>query len=130
MDDPTWITRELAIAVHRRQLAEHGGADGVRDMGLLDSALSRPRHLFAYSDPTPDIPALAAAYAFGIAKNHAFIDGNKRTAFVVCRSFLLFNGYDMTATKEERYKTFLDLAAGMINELQLVEWLTRNTKKI
>ena len=80
MDDPIWISEELAQAIHSRQLAEHGGADGVRDIGLLQSALARPRQQFAYSDPTPDIPALAAAYAFGIAKNHAFIDGNKRTA--------------------------------------------------
>ena len=75
MDDPIWISIELAIAIHQRQLAEHGGADGVRDKGLLESALGRPRHLFAYSDPTPEAPQLAAAYAFGIAKNLAFLDG-------------------------------------------------------
>lgn len=130
MDDPTWITRELAIAIHRRQLAEHGGADGMRDPGLLDSALGRPRHLFAYSDPTPDIPTLAAAYGFGIAKNHAFIDGNKRTAFVVCRTFLILNRYDMTATREDRYFTFLRLAAGEISETTLVEWMKQNTSPI
>jgi death on curing protein len=129
MDDPTWISRELAIAIHKRQLAEHGGADGVRDAGLLDSALGRPRHLFAYSDPTPDIPTLAAAYAFGIAKNHAFIDGNKRTAFVVCRTFLLLNGFDLTAAREDRYKTFLALAAGEVSESQLVVWLVANSKR-
>jgi death-on-curing protein len=107
MDDPIWITRDLATAIHNRQLAEHGGADGVRDEGLLDSALGRPRHLFAYTDPTPDIPTLAAAYAFAIAKNHAFIDGNKRTAYVVCRTFLVLNGYDMTAPLVDRYPIFL-----------------------
>ena len=123
MDDPIWISVELAIAIHKRQLAEHGGADGVRDMGLLESAISRPRHLFAYEQPTPSIPALAAAYAFGIARNHAFIDGNKRTAYVVCRTFLVLNGFDLTATKEQRYQMFLDLAAGSISQEQLTVWL-------
>ena len=130
MDDPIWITREFAVAVHRRQLAEHGGADGVRDLGLLESALSRPRHLFAYSDPTPDVPTMAAAYGFGIAKNHPFLDGNKRTAFVVCRSFMILNGHDLTATREARYQTFLDLAAGAISESDLIVWLHANSKQL
>ena len=128
MDDPIWVTADLAIAIHKRQLAEHGGADGVRDMGLLESAIGRPRHLFAYSDPTPDIPSLAASYAFGVARNHAFIDGNKRTAYVVCRTFLLLNGFDLTASKEQRYQTFLDLAAGTFTEQQLAAWLTSHTR--
>jgi death on curing protein len=130
MDDPIWISKELAIAIHKRQLAEHGGADGVRDANLLDSALNRPRNLFAYDDPTPSIPALAAAYAFGIAKNHAFIDGNKRTAYVVCRTFLLLNGYDLTAEREERYQVFLDLAAGSVSEGDLIKWLTINVARV
>lgn len=130
MDDPIWITREFAVAVHRRQLAEHGGADGVRDLGLLESALSRPRHLFAYSDPTPDVPTMAAAYGFGIAKNHPFLDGNKRTAFVVCRSFMILNGHDLTATREARYQTFLDLAADAISESDLIVWLHANSKQL
>ena len=129
MDDPIWISLELATAIHQRQLAEHGGADGVRDAGLLDSALGKPRHLFAYSDPTPSIPRLAAAYAFGIARNHAFIDGNKRTAYVVCRVFLLLNGYDLTAPPIERYTTFLKLAAGELGEDELAGWLSANTKR-
>ena len=128
MDDPIWISSELAMAIHKRQLAEHGGADGVRDMGLLESAIGRPRQLFAYTDPTPDIPSLAASYAFGIARNHAFIDGNKRTAYVVCRTFLLLNGFDLTASKEERYQTFLDLAAGALTEQQLAAWLAAHTR--
>ncbi len=123
MDDPIWISVELAVAIHKRQLAEHGGADGVRDMGLLESALGRPRHLFAYTDPTPELPALAASYAFGVARNHAFIDGNKRTAYVVCRTFLLLNGLDMTASKEDRYRCFLALAAGTMSESDLAAWL-------
>lgn len=129
MDDPIWISIELTTSIHRRQLAEHGGADGVRDPGMLESALGRPRHLFAYADPSPDIPALAAAYAFGIAKNHAFIDGNKRTAYVVCRTFLLLNGYDLTAPPIERYTTFLALAAGDLSEDALADWLRQHTKR-
>src|ERR1700722_15783495 len=129
MDDPIWISIELTLAIHSRQLAEHGGADGVRDQGLLESALGRARHLFAYGDPTPGPPQLAAAYAFGIAKNHAFIDGNKRTAYVVCRTFLLMNGFDMTASLEERYVTFLALAAGDLSEESLAEWLVKNTQR-
>ncbi len=128
MDDPVWISRELALAIHARQLAEHGGADGVRDEGLLDSALGRPRNRFAYEDPTPSIPALAASYAFGIARNHAFIDGNKRTAYVVCRTFLLLNGFDLTADRVERYTTFLSLAEGSLEEPDLVAWLTAHTR--
>ncbi len=130
IDDPIWISTELAIAIHKRQLAEHGGADGVRDRGLLESALGRPRNLFAYTDPTPDVPSLAASYAFGVARNHAFIDGNKRTAYVVCRTFLLLNGFDMVATKEERYRTFLDLAAGAITEEHLASWLDEHAHRI
>jgi death-on-curing protein len=126
MDDPIWISKTLARAIHSRQLAEHGGADGVRDEGLLDSALSRPRHLFAYEQPTPEIPALAAAYAFGIAKNHAFIDGNKRTAAVVCETFLALNGYTLNADDADMYPVFLGLAAGSMGEGDLIKWLIAN----
>jgi death-on-curing protein len=129
MDDPIWISKELAIAIHQRQLAEHGGADGVRDEGLLDSALDRARQRFAYEDPTPSMPVLAAAYAFGIARNHAFIDGNKRTAYVVCRTFLILNGFDLTAEPIDRYRTFLDLAAGSLSEPELAIWLTEHAKR-
>jgi death on curing protein len=130
MDDPIWISVELATAIHRRQLAEHGGADGVRDQGLLESALGRPRHLFAYSDPTPQVPQLAAAYAFGIAKNHAFIDGNKRTAAVVCETFLNLNGFELFATDAEAYPIFLALAAGELSEEQFTDWLVKFTRPI
>lgn len=129
MDDPIWISTNLALGIHKRQLAEHGGLDGTRDPALLESALARPRHQFAYTTPTPDIPALAASYAFGIAKNHPFLDGNKRTAYVVCRTFLLLNGHDMTASLERRYLTFLGLAAGEVSEEALVTWLRENTRK-
>lgn len=128
MDDPIWISRELVLAIHSRQLAEHGGADGVRDEGMLDSALGRPRNRFAYEDPTPDIPALAASYAFGIARNHAFVDGNKRTAAVVCETFLALNGLSLDATDVEMYPIFLSLAEGSLEEPELVAWLTAHTR--
>jgi death-on-curing protein len=127
MDDPIWISETLAMAIHRRQLAEHGGLDGVRDPGLLQSALARPRHLFAYTDPTPGLPALAASYAYGIARNHPFIDGNKRTAAVVCETFLELNGMSIEATDMELYPIFLDLAAGAISEEELAEWLVEHS---
>ena len=130
MDDLIWISVELVLAIHRRQLAEHSGADGVRDAGLLESAISRPRHVFAYADPKPDVPTLAAAYAFGIAKNHAFIDGNKRTAYVVCRTFLILNGFDLTVSQQERFQTFISLAAGQLSEDALAKWLVENTSRI
>jgi len=105
-------------------LAEHGGSDGIRDEGLLDSALAKPLNVFAYGENV-DLFTLAASYAFGIARNHAFVDGNKRTALVVCLGFLRFNGMTLTATREDRYLTFLGLAAGEITEAQMTEWLER-----
>ena len=84
MPTPVWISEEVVVAIHRRQLAEHGGKEGLRDAGLLSSALARPKNLVAYSNHQPDLAMLAAAYAFGLTKNHPFVDGNKRTAYVVC----------------------------------------------
>lgn len=129
MDDPVWISRELVIAIHRRQLAEHGGIDGVRDMGLLDSALARPRPQFAYADPKPDACALAAAYSYGIARNHPFLDGNKRSAFVICKVFLVLNGQDIDADKTALYETFFRLADGSLSEDQLAGWLRKHLKR-
>lgn len=128
MDDPIWISKHLALAIHSRQLAEHGGADGVRDHGLLESALGRPRNHFAYEDPTPTLPALAASYAFGIARNHAFVDGNKRTAAVVCETFLALNGLTLEATDAELYPVFLSLAAGSLAEADLAAWLSSHVR--
>ena len=123
MSDPIWVRDDVVLAIHNRQLAEHGGSDGVRDPGLLASALARPKNLWAYSDPAPDIAALAAAYAFDIARNHPFVDGNKRTAFVVCRTFILLNGTDIVASQEEKYTAFLRLASGEINEHEVAAWI-------
>ncbi|MCB1587414.1 MAG: type II toxin-antitoxin system death-on-curing family toxin, partial [Xanthomonadales bacterium] len=92
-----WIEKRLVMAIHNRQLAEHGGIPGVRDEGLLDSAISRPRQRHAYGDPPPDLAALAASLAFGLARNHPFLDGNKRTAAVACETFLLLNDVEIIA---------------------------------
>ncbi|MDZ4288801.1 MAG: type II toxin-antitoxin system death-on-curing family toxin [Prosthecobacter sp.] len=130
MEDPVWISKEVVLALHERQLAEHGGATGVRDAALLESALARPQQLWTYGQPPPDLCALAAAYAFGLAKNHAFFDGNKRTAFVVYRLFLLRNGIAMTATKEDRYLSMWHLASGEHTEDSFAQWLREHTAPI
>lgn len=126
--DPFWISPELVCAIHERQLVEHGGSAGIRDPGMLESALARPRQLLAYGGADVDIPALAAAYAFGLARNHPFVDGNKRTAYVVCRTFLVLNGWDMTGPLAERYPVFLGLAAGEISEEELAAWLRERVR--
>lgn len=118
-----WITKEMALAFHDRQLAEHGGQPGLRDEGLLESALARPHQLFTYGDPPPDIIAIAASYAHGLAKNHPFLDGNKRTAHVVYRVFLRLNGIEVTATKEDLFYATLALAAGEHDEETFTAWL-------
>ncbi len=100
MAEPIWLQTDVVLAIHDRQLAEHGGQPGLRDVNLLESALARPRNQYAYSDA--DIPSLGAACAFGVAKNHPFVDGKKRTAFVVCRAFLQRNGYDIDAPIGEK----------------------------
>lgn len=115
-----WIAAEVALAAHAEQLAEHGGADGVRDAGALESAMMRARNLADYGEP--DIAALAAAYAFGIARNHPFVDGNKRTAAVVAETFLLLNGHALTATDAELVVAILALAAGELGEDELADW--------
>ena len=118
--DPVWISLEVASAAHREQLAEHGGGEGVRDARLLESAMARPRQLAAYGDP--DMAALAAAYAYGIARNHPFVDGNKRTAAVVSETFLAVNGLILNASDAELVVAFLALAAGELSEDELADW--------
>jgi len=125
MQEPIWIDKPEVLIVHSMQLAEHGGSDGLRDETLLDSALAKPRNVFAYSD-SPSLPRLAASYAFGLARNHAFIDGNKRTALVVSEGFLRVNGMKVVSTPEEKYFTFLHLADGSLTEEELTAWLTKH----
>lgn len=128
MKEPIWIRTIEALAFHSQQVALFGGSDGVRDMGLLESALARPQNLFAYAETLATMADLAAAYAFGIARNHPFIDGNKRTAMQVSFVFLEFNGFPVTASQEEACLTFLGLAAGEITESRLAYWFAEHTE--
>jgi death-on-curing protein len=118
--DCCWVATEVALAAHREQLAEHGGGEGVRAPDMVESAVARPRNLAAYGEP--DAAALAAAYAFGIARNHPFVDGNKRTAAVISETFLVLNGYQLEASDAEIVVTFLALAAGELSEVDLAAW--------
>jgi death-on-curing protein len=117
-----WLRSDAVQAIHKRQIAEHGGQDGLRDVGLLESALARPLNIHAYR-PEADIADLAAAYAFGIIKNHPFIDGNKRTGYVVMETFILLNGYSLTATQPEKYLTIITVADGNSTEDELSGWI-------
>ena len=125
MSDWIWIDVAVIYAVHNQQLAEHGGSAGVRDAGLLESALARPQNLVAYGEP--DVHDLAAAYGHGIARNHPFIDGNKRTAFVAVELFLSLNGFTLAATDVDCVITMLALAAGELSEEAFARWLRANT---
>lgn len=118
-----WIDKALALALHDRQLAEHGGGAGVRDEGMLDSALARPQQRHAYGDPPPDLAELAASLAFGLARNHPFVDGNKRTAAVACETFILLNDGVLDASDDELYPLYLGLAAGDVAETDFAAWL-------
>jgi death-on-curing protein len=124
--DWVWIATEVAEAAHAEQLAEHGGPAGVRDAGALDSAMTRARNLALYSEP--DWAALAAAYGFGIARNHPFVDGNKRTAAVVIETFMALNGCTLGASDAELVVAIQALAAGELSEEQLAEWLREHGK--
>lgn len=122
MKEPVWIRRDVALAIHEETLMLHGGPEGVRDAGLLESALARPRNLFVYSEQDLSLARFAAAYAWGMIANHPFVDGNKRAAFTVALTFLKLNGLEVTATREDRVLTFWGLAAGEITEEQLARW--------
>lgn len=115
-----WISADVAAAIHREQLAQHGGGDGVRDVTLLESAMAKPQNLAVYGEP--DAAALAAAYAYGIARNHPFVDGNKRTAAVVGETFLMLNGQALAATDAELVVAMIALAAGDLSEEDLAHW--------
>jgi death on curing protein len=126
--EPRWLTLAVVMAIHEAQIAEHGGSLGIRDAGLLESALARPRNQHV-SDKAANLTTLAAAYAFGIAKNHPFVDGNKRTAWVVCATFLEINGSEVTADQSDVVGTVLGLAAGDVDEAAFTAWLDRNRRK-
>ncbi len=123
--EPVWLESDVAFAIHDRQLAEHGGGTGVRDTGALESALARPVNRWAYGED--DLCALAAAYAFGVARNHPFADGNKRTAWVLARLFLRLNSVTIAFDPEDAIRTVLALAAGELGEEELADWFRART---
>jgi len=116
-----------AMIMHDAELVAHGGSAGIRDSGLLESALARARNIWAYEEPKPGLTRLAAAYAYGISANHPFVDGNKRTALVVSFTFLDVNGLEVCASQEDAYLTMLGLAAGEVTEDELATWFQRQT---
>lgn len=118
-----WIGPDVLYAIHDAQLAQHGGIDGVKDKNLVESALARPQQQLTYGEPPPDAAALAAAYAYGIVRNHGFSDGNKRTAWIAARLFLLDNGFTLTFTAEEAITAVLALAAGTCSEVEFAAWI-------
>ena len=127
MKEPHWLTREECLALHEYMLSEYGGITGVRDEHLLDSALARPQQLFAYGKP--NMADMAAAYAAGIVKNHPFLDGNKRTGFMLGAGFLERNGFEFHATEAEAALRTLALAAGKMSESAYAAWLKANSKR-
>jgi len=124
MNEPFWLTRQIIVAIHDEQLAIHGGASGLRDEGMLESALDRPRNRWAYQ--SAGLAELAAAYAFGIARNHPFVDGNKRTSLLALYTFLGVNGIDFNVPEAEAAAVILSLAAGEVDESGLVRWIRDN----
>ncbi len=128
MTEPFWLSRQAIEIIHDEQLAEHGGAGGLRDAGLLESALARPRNLFAYGEA--DIFSLAAAYAAGIVRNHPFVDGNKRTGFLAAYSFLSVNGLELNAPQAEAVVMTLGLASGEMPEEGFAAWLRDRTDPV
>ena len=130
MTKPIWINLRVVKAFHDRQINEHGGLPGLRDEGLLLSALSRPENAYHYSEQKPDVAELAAAYGFGLAKNHPFNDANKRTALIAIRLFLKLNGYDLAASAEDKYKTIISVAASDISEGELAQWVRENLRAV
>ena len=127
MSKAVWLDRHALELLHSESIAEHGGVDGLRDEGLFESALARPRNLMAYENVT-DPARMAAAYAFGLAKNHAFVDGNKRIAFIAAGLFLRMNGQRLVAAQAESTLIMLSVASGAISEAELADWIRRNMK--
>jgi death-on-curing protein len=127
MKEPYWLTREACLALHEMMLSQYGGSEGLRDENMLESALAKPRQLFAYGKPT--MSDLAASYIFGLVKNHPFIDGNKRTGFMLGAGFLERNGYEFHASEAEAVVRTLALAAGEMSESEFAAWLKANSRR-
>lgn len=125
-----WLTKQKVLAFHDMQLSWHGGASGIRDEGLLESALARAQNIASYSEEAPSLAVLAAAYGSEIVRNHPFVDGNKRTALVATFTFIERNGFRVMASQEDAYFAFYDLAAGKLSEEELAQWLEVNTEPV
>lgn len=128
--EPRWVRKQAVLVLHSMSLDIHGGSPGIRDEGLLDSALARPQQIFSYGDPPPDLAALAAAYAVGIARNHPFVDGNKRTALTCLGQMLNKNGHDLVASESETYEMMMALAADTLPEEDLAAWIRTNSEPL
>ena len=126
MSEPVWLSEKLLLAIHEDQIITHGGLDGLRDVNLLDASLARPRHLWTYTQA--DVFELAAAYGYGLTKNHPFVDGNKRTAFMVMYVFLGLNGYFLNAEEKEVVLTMEQLASSILTQNDLAIWLEKNSR--
>ena len=124
--EPEWILDDVVSAIHSMQIAEHGGKDGVLSEGALSASLANPKHYFFYTEPKPDLSAIAARYAHSIIANHPFCDGNKRTAAVVCELFLALNGIELGVTDEEAYAMYIKLASSEVDADEFAEWLRAN----
>ncbi len=129
MSEPKWLNERSVVLLHTESLAEFGGSHGLRDAGLLQSALARARNLYSYEGAT-EVARLAAAYGFGIARNHPFLDGNKRTAFMAIGLFLLKNGYALNVDEAEATRTMFALASGDLTEAGLIEWVKRHSSPV
>jgi death-on-curing protein len=125
--EPVWLDADIALAVHDRQLSEHGGGAGVRDTGMMESALARPVNRWAYGED--DLATIAASYAFGVARNHPFVDGNKRTAWVLARLFLALNGVTLVFEPEDAIRAMLALAAGELSEDEMADWFRMHIRE-
>lgn len=121
--EPIWLREDVVRAIHRRLLAAHGGHEGVRSTTALGAAVARARHLHTYADPPPDLPELAASYAFALIRNAPFLDGNHRMALVACRTFLLINGYEVAATPAQKYRALTALVSARDGEATFAAWL-------
>jgi death-on-curing protein len=130
MDEPTWLSLQSVRNMHAALIRAHGGSYGGRDAGLIESALARPLQKWAYASESVDLEALAAAYAFGLAKNHGFVDGNKRIAFAAAATFLLANGLLLIAAEPEAYAVVVDLASGELAEGDLARWLRASVEPV
>lgn len=130
MNDWLWLSRALIIAMHEDQLAEHGGGVGLRDPGLLDTALAKPQQCLAYGTPPPDLAALAAAYAHGIARLHPFIDGNKRTSLVAAETFIELHGHQLDASDADCVQIWLQVASGDMDETALAAWIRTRLRPV